>query len=185
MDEYEKLINGIKKYQSSSSLETSFKTRFLTLLEDANAFERTHLPGHITGSAFIVSEDLTQTLLVHHAKLNRWLQPGGHADGDRNVARVAMREANEETGLLHLKLVSDQIFDIDIHPIPVRKEFGAHDHYDIRYLVSGSDLEKIIVSEESHDVKWVAFSELEKFTTESSVLRMRDKVTKQQFIHSS
>ena len=177
MDEREKIVKALADY-SATPEEIPFKKRFLELLKHPDAFERTHLPGHITGSAFIVSEDLKQTLLVHHAKLNRWLQPGGHADGDVNVTRVAMREANEETGLQHLKLNSDQIFDIDIHPIPLRKDFAAHDHYDIRYLVTGSTSEKIIVSEESHDVRWVALSDLEKFTQEKSVLRMRDKLLK-------
>jgi 8-oxo-dGTP pyrophosphatase MutT (NUDIX family) len=170
-----KFLESLNKYHPTSD-EQSFKSRFLELLEHSDAFQRTHLPGHITGSAFIVSEDFSKTLLVHHAKLNRWLQPGGHADGDTLVTRVAMREANEETGLEYLKLASEDIFDIDIHPIPTRKDFPAHDHYDVRYLVFGSTNEKIVVSEESHDVKWVSLSELEKYSSEKSVLRMRDKV---------
>jgi 8-oxo-dGTP pyrophosphatase MutT (NUDIX family) len=170
-----KFIESLNNYSPTTD-EQSFKDRFLKLLEHPDAFQRTHLPGHITGSAFIVSEDLTQTLLVHHAKLNRWLQPGGHADGDTNVLRVAMREANEETGLQHLTVASEDIFDIDIHPIPTRKDFPAHDHYDVRYLVRGSTTENIVVSEESHDVKWVSLADLEKFTNEKSVLRMRDKL---------
>jgi len=175
MEERDKLVIQIRDYQTLPE-ETDFKEKFLELLKHPDAFERTHLPGHITGSSFIISEDFKQTLLVHHAKLNRWLQPGGHADGDTNISRVAMREANEETGLKHLTLSSNEIFDIDIHPIPERKDFRAHDHYDIRYLVIGSTEEKIIVSEESHDVKWVLLSELEKFTQEKSVLRMKEKI---------
>jgi 8-oxo-dGTP pyrophosphatase MutT (NUDIX family) len=175
MEGSKKIVDQIKSYIGLPE-EAQFKSRFLELLEHPDAFQRTHLPGHITGSAFIVSEDLTQTLLVHHAKLNRWLQPGGHADGDTDVTRVAMREANEETGLLHLKLVSGDIFDIDIHPIPTRKDFPSHDHYDVRYLVQGSTQEKIIVSEESYDVKWVPLSDLEKYSEEKSVLRMRKKL---------
>ena len=156
--------------------ESNFKTRFIELLLQEDAFQRIHLPGHITGSAFIVSEDYTQTLLVHHAKLNKWLQPGGHADGDVDVARVAMREANEETGLQNLVLTSHEIFDLDIHIIPTRKDFPQHEHYDVRYLLKASPSEKIIVSEESHDVKWIKLSELEKYNNESSILRMRDKL---------
>ena len=166
----------IKGYQTSFQGEWSFKDRFLKLLQHADAFERTHLSGHITGSAFIVSEDFTQTLLVHHVKLNKWLQPGGHADGDVNVSRVALREANEETGLKNLELVTHDIFDLDIHPIPARKDFPQHDHYDVRYLVRASLSQKIIVSEESNDVKWVLLRELDKFNHENSMLRMRDKI---------
>ena len=172
----ESLAGRIRHYSTSYPDEASFVNKFLQLLTHPDAFQRAHLPGHITGSAFIVSEDFTQTLLVHHAKLNKWLQPGGHADGDTNVAQVALREANEETGLLNLTLVSTGIFDIDIHPIPAGKDFPLHDHYDIRYLVKASILEKIIVSEESHDAKWVSLHNLEKHTSEKSILRMRDKV---------
>lgn len=172
----ESLTQQIKHYAATNSHESEFAFRFIELLKHPDAFQRTHLPGHITGSSFIVSEDFSQTLLVHHVKLNRWLQPGGHADGDENVERVALREANEETGLQHLTLATHEIFDIDIHPIPARKDFGAHDHYDVRYLVLASMDEKIVVSEESHDVKWVDLKDLEQFSTETSLLRMRDKL---------
>ncbi len=171
----ESLAGRIRHYSTSYPDEASFVNKFLQLLTHPDAFQRAHLPGHITGSAFIVTEDFTQTLLVHHAKLNKWLQPGGHADGDTNVAQVALREATEETGLLNLTLVTTGIFDIDIHPIPARKDFQQHDHYDVRYLVKASIHERIIVSEESHDVKWVPLAVLEKYTNEKAILRMRDK----------
>ena len=170
------LQQQIEHYSKAHSNESEFAIRFLELLKHPDAFQRTHLPGHITGSAFIVSNDFSQTLLVHHVKLNRWLQPGGHADGDEDVQRVALREANEETGLQHLTVATSEIFDIDIHPIPARKDFGAHDHYDVRYIISASLDEKIVVSEESHDVKWVVLKDLEQYSTEPSLLRMRDKV---------
>lgn len=172
----ESLAERIRHYSTSYPGEVSFVNNFLQLLSHPDAFQRTHLPGHITGSGFIVSEDFTQTLLVHHAKLNKWLQPGGHADGDSDVARVALREANEETGLLNLTLVTTEIFDLDIHPIPARKDFPQHEHYDVRYLAKASLLEKVIVSEESHDVKWVLLHDLEKYTSEKSILRMREKL---------
>ena len=175
-DEREFFLGRLNDYVCSTPQDAVFKIRFLELLHHEDAFQRTHLPGHITGSAFIVSEDFKQTLLVHHVKLNKWLQPGGHADGDTNVTGVALREANEETGLQNLTLASPEIFDLDIHTIPVRKDFPEHDHYDVRYLFKASTKEQIIVSEESHDVKWVKLSELEKFNSQVSVLRMRDKL---------
>ncbi|HRI78435.1 MAG TPA: NUDIX hydrolase [Cyclobacteriaceae bacterium] len=165
----------LEEYAAVYADELKFIGLFRELLRHPDAYERTHLPGHITGSAFIVSEDWSQTLLVHHAKLNRWLQPGGHADGDHHVERVALREANEETGLKEITLVTPEIFDVDIHPIPARKDFGAHDHYDVRFLYKASINEKIVVSEESHDVKWVDLGKLEEYSFESSLLRMRDK----------
>ncbi len=169
----------IRRYVTRYPEEKAIADRYLSLLAQPESFLRTHLPGHITGSSFIVSEDQSKTLLVHHAKLNRWLQPGGHADGEEDVANVARREANEETGVLGLTLVSPEIYDLDIHPIPARKDFPAHDHYDIRFLFVASEEEQLVVSEESHDVRWVALQQLESFNPEPSILRLRDKLKHQ------
>ena len=170
------LIRFFNEYKTVYEEEAPFSADFLKLLAAPACYERTHLPGHITGSAWIVTPARDYVLLVHHAKLNRWLQPGGHADGDENVWRVAMREAQEETGLTNIKTVGANPFDVDIHLIPERKDFPAHYHYDVRFLMEASREEKIIVSEESHDVKWIPLSELERYTTEQSVLRMKAKL---------
>lgn len=170
------LPDALEEYGHGTPGEIVTISKFRELLLHPDAYQRTHLPGHVTGSAFIVSPDLQQTLLVHHAKLNRWLQPGGHCDGDQDVTRVALREGEEETGLHALRLSSPSIFDLDIHPIPQRKDFPAHDHYDVRFLVYGNPSEKITVSEESFDVRWVMLKLLEEYTQEESVLRMRSKV---------
>ena len=169
------LINSFQSYQTLFDEEQKFISAFLDLLNHQDCFQRTHLPGHITGSSWIVNADRSKTLLVHHAKLHKWVQPGGHADGEENILNVALREAEEETGLTNLKSFNT-IFDLDIHLIPSRKDFPEHFHYDIRFLVEGDESEKIVVSDESHDVKWVSLNDLENFTKERSVLRMKDKV---------
>jgi len=168
------LLDAFSIFSTAFPEEEKFIAPFIELLKHKDCFQRTHLPGHITGSAWIVNGDRTKTLLVHHVKLNKWVQPGGHADGEENILNVALREAEEETGLKNLNL-SSAIFDIDIHPIPTRKDFPEHLHYDIRFWMEGAETEKIVVSEESHDVRWVLLEELERFTRERSVLRMRDK----------
>lgn len=170
------LKDDLHQYALNCPDESGVVTRFLSLLQHSEAFLRTHLPGHITGSAFIVDNSRSHTLLVHHAKLNKWLQPGGHADDDRNVLRVALREAVEETGVTHFDVVGEDIFDLDIHPIPARADFPAHGHYDVRYLVKASMEAQIIVSEESHDVKWVPLAELEELNNEESLIRMKWKL---------
>src|SRR5215510_11521790 len=85
-----------------------------------NCFERSLQIGHVTGSAWIVDLDRTHALLTHHRKLNKWLQLGGHADGDPDILRVALREAREESNLDAIRPVSENIFDVDIHVIPAR-----------------------------------------------------------------
>lgn len=171
------LVTSLHDYQTTYEEEKDFVNRFLSLLAEASCFERTHLPGHITGSAWIVDPSRTQVLLVHHAKLNKWVQPGGHADGDEDILRVALKEAEEETGLKEFKIHDSQRpFDIDIHRIPERTEFPEHFHYDVRFLLEANANELIHVSEESHDVKWIRLDDLAKYSQERSVLRMKDKL---------
>ena len=116
-------------------------------------FARSHLPGHFTGSAWLVSADGERVLLTHHRKLGLWLQLGGHADGDADLARVALREAEEESGLTHLDL-EPGIFDIDRHLIPARAPDPEHWHYDVRFVVRATRSEAFVVGEESLALAW-------------------------------
>jgi len=116
-------------------------------------FARTHLPGHFTGSAWLVSADGERVLLTHHRKLGLWLQLGGHADGDADLARVALREAEEESGLRDLVL-EPGVFDIDRHLIPARGADPEHWHYDVRFVVRATGGEDFVVGEESLDLAW-------------------------------
>jgi 8-oxo-dGTP pyrophosphatase MutT (NUDIX family) len=170
------LIDAIGRYSSSYSDEMIFRDQFLELLQSPRCFHRDHLPGHITGSAFIIDESTSFALLTHHAKLNKWLQPGGHADGDENIPEVALREAEEETGLKNFSLVQTAIFDMDIHTIPARKDFPEHRHYDIRFLLQASRNEKVTITEESHDLAWISLDEIASKTANDSLSRMVEKV---------
>jgi 8-oxo-dGTP pyrophosphatase MutT (NUDIX family) len=172
----EELIRALENYASVYDEELAFRTHFLELLAEPSCFQRDHLPGHITGSAFIVDERKQFTALTHHAKLNKWLQPGGHADGDENIFRVALREAAEETGLKNFVFPFSGIFDIDIHTIPARKDFPEHLHYDIRLLIQASPQEAFVISEESHDLAWVELSKISELTNNESILRMVRKL---------
>ncbi len=176
MNDREGLIQALTHYTTSFEEEARFASSFLSLLQHPDAFQRSHLPGHVTGSAWIINKPRTHVLLTHHAKLNKWLQPGGHADGEENVLNVALREAEEETGVKAFRLVLTGIFDIDIHPIPARKDFVAHDHYDIRFLLEANMEEPLIITEESHDLAWVPLPVLSKYNNSPSLLRMAEKV---------
>lgn len=171
------LIESLKRYSSDFKAEQNFRDQFLQLLEHPRAYFRDHLPGHITGSAWIVDEGREHTLLTHHAKLNRWLQPGGHADGDENIFSVALREAEEETGLKNLKRIGRSFFDIDIHTIPARKDFPEHLHFDIRFLFEASRTEAFTITEESHALAWQPLITIAPLVNHSeSILRMAKKV---------
>jgi len=123
------------------------------LRQHSDAAQRELELGHLTGSAWLVSNDGNRVLLTHHRKLQRWLQLGGHADGDADIAAVALREAEEESGLADLT-VEPQIFDLDRHWIPERGDVPGHWHYDMRYVVRCTGSEVFAVSEESLALAW-------------------------------
>ena len=169
-----KLIAELDAYAVRFPEEAATARRFRDFVRrHGDCFKRECLPGHVTGSAWIVDSTGTRALLTHHKKLGRWLQPGGHSDGVADGLVVALREAREETGL-ELVASSDTPMDIDIHEIPARGAEPAHRHYDLRYALTARS-DAYTVSGESHDLAWVGFDELEAYTSEDSVLRLRRK----------
>lgn len=149
---------------------------FRELLADAeDPFRRERLAGHFTASCWLVDRSGTRVLLTHHRKLGLWLQLGGHADGERDLAVAAMQEAAEESGLSGLCL-EPGIFDLDRHWIPEHKGVPAHWHYDVRYVVRAGSDEAYVVSEESHDLAWRAIDALaDDPGADASVRRMAGK----------
>lgn len=149
---------------------------FEALLDDPEApFERARLAGHFTASSWLVDRSGTRTLLTHHRKLGRWLQLGGHADGDMDLARVALREATEESGLEGL-VGEAEIFDLDRHWIPERGDVPGHWHYDVRYVVRAEAAEDFVVSGESLDLAWREVSQvLDDPEADPSLRRMAEK----------
>ncbi len=122
--------------------------------EHPDALHRSCLSGHLTGSALVVDPGRRQALLLHHAKLDRWLQPGGHADGDGNLAAVALKEAGEETGITGLRVVAPAI-DLDVHSIPARGEEPEHLHLDVRFLVLTEPFAEVDHNHEALSARWV------------------------------
>lgn len=168
------LLHELSNYQTSFDEERAFIPRFKSLLNNfSNCYERSLVTGHMTASAWIIDEKGSAALLVHHKKLNRWLQSGGHADGDEEVLTVATKEAREETGLNTLKLTEDKIFDIDIHLIPRHRNIQAHYHYDIRFLFVANLTENYVVSDESNELKWIPLDQINHYTgNNDSIQRM-------------
>lgn len=165
------------KFEPGSE-EDIHRTRMLELLDTRpDCFERTGFPGHFTGSALVVSADGSRTLLHHHKFLDRWLQFGGHCDGDENVPRVAQREAREESGIEGMILASAKPFDIDIHAIPAnpKKNEPPHEHFDIRYVLIAPEGATFRVSEESHDLRWFTPAEVLELPIDDSMRRLIEK----------
>lgn len=170
------LIDALLAYRDRHPGETDVADRFLGFVrEQPDCFKRSLAVGHITGSAWVVDQSGDNVLLTHHRKLDRWLQLGGHADGDSDPLAVAFMEAREESGLDDFEAVSREIFDIDIHPIPARRDDPEHLHYDIRYVLRATGDTSYTVSEESHDLAWIPLDRVPEYTTEPSMLRMLGK----------
>lgn len=176
-DAIDRLHRSLHEYARRWPDEAATVEHFVELLGDLPnvPFSRERLAGHFTGSAWLVDRTGTRVLLTHHRKLGRWLQLGGHADGDVDLGRVALKEAEEESGLRDLAL-EPGVFDLDRHWIPERGEVPAHWHYDVRFVVRAGDDETFVVSEESLDLAWRTIQELaDDPASDDSVRRMSTK----------
>ena len=172
----QQLLNLLENYIPTDTNELSMRNETIDFVKkNKDCFKRELLEGHITGSAWIVDITHQNVLLIHHKKLNQWFQPGGHCDGDSDVLNVALKEANEETGLIDIKLLSQQIYDIDVHLIPQRKDVPAHYHYDIRFIFEAGKNQELIISEESNDLAWIPIEKMADFNNSESMLRMARK----------
>ncbi len=135
MERKERLLDQLRGYAADDAAEAEHRWSMLALLESGvDPFSRGHfVPGHFTASCYVVDDD-GRLLLHHHKRLDRWLQMGGHVEGDETPELAALREGREESGLHDLVQLTDGIFDLDIHPIPAAKGEPDHAHFDIRYL---------------------------------------------------
>jgi 8-oxo-dGTP pyrophosphatase MutT (NUDIX family) len=171
------LLDDVRVYRPYDERERAMQERLVAFLEahGLRAFDRALPAGHVTASAWIVDPGRAQAVLLHHRKLERWLQLGGHVDGDPDVRRAALREAREESGLRTLRLIAEDIYDIDVHRIPARGAEEEHDHYDLRFALEADPREPLVRNEESHDVRWIALNDLETYAIDDSVRRLAAK----------
>ncbi|MFN2507153.1 MAG: NUDIX hydrolase [Chthoniobacterales bacterium] len=142
------------------------------LAETADCFLRSCFPAHFTGSALVLSADRRRTLLHHHRKLDRWLQFGGHCDGDADVLAVARREAQEESGIDSLAVLTPDPFDLDIHKIPARGEEPEHWHYDVRYILAAPPDAMFRQSAESRELRWFTPEEMGALDLDAALRRL-------------
>lgn len=150
------------------------RARALDLIEDhPDIALRTCRPGHLTGSAFVVDPVFERVLLLFHRKLQRWLQPGGHADGDMNLAAVALREAIEETGINDLWIVEPAV-DVDIHRVDPPYE-DPHLHVDLRFVVIAPPGAVPLGNRESEDIRWVSMQELGDYGLDAGTMRLAER----------
>lgn len=176
------LVGLLDRYETRHPDERRTLDRIRALLATReDAFLRTCFePGHITSSAWIVSRESGAALFTHHRKLERWLQLGGHADGETDVLVSALREAEEESGLSGFRPLPSvggpAILDVDVHQIPAREDEPAHEHHDIRFLLEVSEDQTIVrAARESKEIRWFTPDEVVTHFDEESILRMARK----------
>ncbi|HVJ65369.1 MAG TPA: NUDIX hydrolase [Bdellovibrionota bacterium] len=172
----EKLKGQLSEFQrapGASSEERDVAARMLAYLDTKGeqAFYRTQRPAHFTGSAFVISPDGKKVLLMRHKKLAKWLQPGGHADGDADLGRVAVRETLEETGV-EVESADAQLFGVDWHPIPSTPKEDAHEHADCVYLLQARTWQLVRQEEEADSVGWFDAREALALSEDGSVRRL-------------
>ena len=172
------LLDLLDAHPTSFMEEAAYLSRaraFVQAHEDC--FHRDLWPAHVTGSAWVVNPRRDRVLLLHHRKHDQWFQPGGHADGDADILRVALRETSEETGMQpsHIRLVDTDIFDVDIHTIPGSHLGPRHEHIDVRFLIEMDDDLEIPGNDESHQIRWVPLHQVARFNNNRSTHRMVEK----------
>jgi 8-oxo-dGTP pyrophosphatase MutT (NUDIX family) len=172
------LLSLLDSYIPAEGLETEMYLETKQFVNDnPDCFERTLQKGHITASGWVISPDRSLALLMHHRKLDRWFQPGGHADGDPDVLHVAEKEVEEETGAYNLKLAKEGIFDVDVHLIPANSKDPAHYHYDMRFVFEADPKAELVINSESKDVRWVPVQEIVELNDSESLMRMVRKTS--------
>lgn len=172
------LYKHVLSYTPVDESEKISKRKVVELLEGyPNCFERDNMPGHITGSALLVDEKRENILLNHHRKIGKWLQFGGHSDGEANPFNVALRETIEESGITKTSFIYpfSGIFDIDVQLIPKYKELQKHYHYDIRILLTTTQTD-FTVSNESKELKWIKIDNVKKYNSQKKFFRMINKL---------
>jgi 8-oxo-dGTP pyrophosphatase MutT (NUDIX family) len=172
------LLQLLKDYIPTEE-EINAKARIIEFIRSNQyCFERSLSIGHITASAWLLNKKGDKALLTHHRKLDAWLQLGGHCDGDPDVLAVAIKEAQEESGIQTVVPVMNSIFDVDVHSIPANSKEAAHYHYDIRFLLQARDNDEIVQNHESNELRWID-KDVRSFPTKArSVVRMFEKWVK-------
>ena len=171
----DRLIELLKYYRTPFMEEAAMVTRTLRFIsQHPNCFDRHQTDGHVTGSSWVVNPTRTHALMLHHRKLDLWLQPGGHADGDPDIHYVVMKETSEETGvdMANIRLLSEAIFDVDVHTVHASEHDPRHEHFDIRFLLEIDDSLPLPGNDESHQIIWVPISQIARFNNALSLYRM-------------
>lgn len=174
-------IEEIKRYTPYTKQEESDKEAILYAIDSFNNLLTRENPlAHITSSGYIVNKDKTKVLMIYHNIYNSWSWTGGHADGDEDLLYVAIKEAKEETGVKNIKALDNEIFSLDVLPVPAHtkrgKEIASHLHLSVAYLLEADENDELIIKEdENSGVKWIPIDEVGIYSTELDMIKLYEK----------
>ena len=183
MSAKESLLSFLSAYQPSDEKDATDKARMMVYAADlANPLSRTELSAHFTGSCIIVHPDQEQICLVHHGKLKRWMQLGGHGEVEDHgdISATALREGKEESGL-EVEHYGGKpcLIDLDIHSIPTRGAEPEHFHLDMRFLLQATTTDLVLDPSESGNIRWVSWEDVFKLVDSGmETIRMIKKAQK-------
>lgn len=169
--ELRRLEADLVGFEPSDATEAGYREEMLELVSSPSCCARSHfMPGHFTASAFVLSPDDQDLLLIFHGKLHRWLQPGGHVDPqDEHTLAAARREVLEEVDLSDMSTVGG-LFDLDVHEIPALRGEPGHKHFDLRYLFRAGT-RQVQAGSDARDVRWVPLAHVTEVESDASVMR--------------
>ena len=170
-DNMNKLINDIKEYLPFNEQEQKDKELILKLIKEENILTRDNKYYHFTSSAWVVSPDFKKVLMVYHNIYNSWSWMGGHADGESDLLKVAIKEVKEESGLKHLEILSPNIFSLEVLCVDGHEKKGkyipSHLHLNVTYLLMAEECDELAIKpDENSGVEWIDINYIDKRVTE-------------------
>lgn len=175
-------IDDIKDFSPYNEEEVKDKEIILEAIDKFdNILERENQLIHITGSGFVLNRNRDKLLMVDHKIFKSWSLPGGHADGEGDLIKLAIKEVKEETGLENLKLLSNKIISLDILPVyghlRAGKYVSAHLHASLVYLFEADEEEDLIIKEdENTGVEWIALDQVSTYSNEAHMIKVYEKI---------
>ena len=174
-------IEEVKNYNPYNEQEEKDKELILKCINDYDDLLFRENPiAHITSSGYIVNKNRTKVLMIHHNIYNTWAWTGGHADGDKYLIHVAIKEAMEETGVKNFKLVSNEILSLDVLPvtghIKKNKYVSSHLHLSVAYLLETDENENLVIKEdENSGVMWIPIDRIAEYSSEPHMINLYNK----------
>lgn len=166
-------VDEIRAYRPQNEAEEASRRVILEYIDryPHNILTRENEYAHLTASAFVVNHDAGKVLMAHHDLYKVWAWLGGHADGEEDLLAVALREAREESGIVHVHPLSPAIASLDILPVWGHFKRGkyvpSHLHLNVTYLLTADESDPLTHREgENSAAAWLPADKLLELTNE-------------------